>query len=87
MEPYRNLDADSSVVAYEIGADFIRVRFSDGSIYLYTHASAGSRNIEHMKQLAQRCANDHDLYRCLEPRRAWRAKPGRWIVGRFMQPV
>ena len=52
MERYRNLGGDSGVVAYEIGADFIRVQFSDGSIYLYTNASAGPRNIEHMKQLA-----------------------------------
>lgn len=53
MERYRNLGGDSSVVAYEIGHDFIRVRFSDGAIYLYTYASAGSQNIEHMKQLAR----------------------------------
>jgi hypothetical protein len=53
MERYRNLGGDSSVVAYEIGHDFIRVQFSDGAIYLYTYASAGSQNIEHMKQLAR----------------------------------
>lgn len=53
MERYRNLGGDSSVVAYEIGSDFIRVQFSDGSVYMYTYASAGSANIEHMKQLAR----------------------------------
>jgi hypothetical protein len=52
MERYRNLGGDSGVIAYEIGADFIRVEFSDRSIYLYTYASAGSHNIERMKQLA-----------------------------------
>ncbi len=52
MERYRNLGGDSGVVAYESGPDFIRVQFSDGSIYLYTEASAGSYNIETMKQLA-----------------------------------
>lgn len=52
MERYRNLGGDSGVAAYEIGADFIRVQFSDGSIYLYTYTSAGSSNVEHMKQLA-----------------------------------
>jgi hypothetical protein len=53
MERYRNLGGDSGVIAYEIGSDFIRVQFSDGSVYLYTYASAGSHNIEHMKQLAR----------------------------------
>lgn len=54
MERYRNLGGDSSVIAYEIGSNFIRVQFSDGSVYLYTYASAGSHNIEQMKQLARR---------------------------------
>lgn len=53
MERYRNLSGDSGVVAYEIGSDFIRVQFADGAIYLYTYASAGSHNIENMKQLAR----------------------------------
>ncbi len=53
MERYRNLNGDSGVVAYEVGPDFIRVQFSDGAIYLYTNASAGAHNIEHMKQLAK----------------------------------
>ena len=52
MERYGNTGGDSGVVAYERGADFIRVQFSDGSIYLYTHAVTGSDNVEHMKQLA-----------------------------------
>jgi hypothetical protein len=52
MEHYKNLGGDSGVVAYENGSDFISVQFSDGSVYLYTYASAGAQNIEHMKQLA-----------------------------------
>lgn len=52
MERYKNLGGDSNVVAYEEGIDFIRVQFSDGAIYLYTYASAGPSNIEHMKNLA-----------------------------------
>ena len=52
MTPYRNLGGNSGVRGYEIGTDFIRVQFSDNSIYLYTYASAGSQNIEHMKRLA-----------------------------------
>lgn len=53
MERYANLGGNSGVVGYEIGNDFIRVQFSDGSIYLYTYASAGADNIEQMKRLAR----------------------------------
>lgn len=53
MERYRNLGGDSGVAAYEVGNDFIRVMFSDRSVYLYTDASAGSHNIREMKRLAR----------------------------------
>ena len=53
MKPYENLGGNSGVVTYENGPDFIKVQFSDGSIYRYTYASAGSDNIECMKQLAE----------------------------------
>lgn len=52
MEKYKNFGGDSAVVAFEIGEDFVRVQFSGGHIYRYTNVSAGSQNIEHMKQLA-----------------------------------
>ena len=54
MQSYANRGGDSGVVGYETGTDFIRVQFHDGAIYLYTHASAGSGNIDTMKDLAQR---------------------------------
>jgi hypothetical protein len=49
-----NVNGDSGVTAYEIGDDWIRVRFSTGAVYLYTAASAGTANIERMKVLAAR---------------------------------
>lgn len=52
MIQYKNLRGDSGVYAYEIGNDFIKVQFRDGSIYLYNNASAGSSNISQMKMLA-----------------------------------
>lgn len=52
MERYRDIDGDSGIAGYENGPDYIRVKFSDGSVYLYTYASAGSDNIEDMKRLA-----------------------------------
>lgn len=53
MVPYANRGGDSNVAAYEAAADFIRVEFKDGSVYLYTYASAGEANIERMKELAR----------------------------------
>ncbi len=58
MERYANRGGDSGVFGYEIGDDFIRVQFSDGAIYLYTYASAGTHNVERMKDLAN---NGHGL--------------------------
>jgi hypothetical protein len=52
MKSYANVDGDSNVTAYEYGDNWIRVKFSDGSIYEYTHSSAGQHNIDTMKRLA-----------------------------------
>ena len=52
MERYRNRGGNSGIVAYEKGPSSITVKFSDGAVYLYTNQSAGSTNIEYMKQLA-----------------------------------
>ena len=35
------------------GPDFIRIRFTSGSIYLYTYDSACEEDIEEMKELAK----------------------------------
>ncbi len=53
MQQYKNIGGDSHVLAYEIGDDFVRVKFLDEAIYLYTDGSADSSNIEEMKKLAQ----------------------------------
>lgn len=52
MERYRDINGDSGVFAYDAGADFIRVQFRDGSVYLYTEASAGAASIAQMKRFA-----------------------------------
>ncbi len=54
MTRYGNLGGDSNVLAFETGPDSITVMFSGGARYLYTSASAGLANIEHMKRLAVR---------------------------------
>lgn len=52
MEKYKNVQGNSAVRAYQIGADFISVRFDDLKVYTYTYRSAGSHSIETMKKLA-----------------------------------
>ena len=53
MTRYGNLHGNSGIAAYEAGAKFIRIRFTSGSIYLYTYESAGKDDIEEMKELAK----------------------------------
>jgi hypothetical protein len=53
MERYANLGGDSNVYAYELGADYTRVQFMDGSVYLYNVISAGWDNIRQMHMLAR----------------------------------
>ena len=52
MERYGNRGGDSGVSAYEIGSDYIRVRFSSGSTYTYSYRKAGQRHVDAMKRLA-----------------------------------
>ena len=52
MIRYRNLNGDSGIAGYETGADFIRIVFRTGSVYLWTVASAGRLHIERMTKLA-----------------------------------
>lgn len=52
MIPYKSITGkQSGVTAYEIGKDFILVKFN-AEKYLYTYTSAGSKTIETMKSLA-----------------------------------
>jgi hypothetical protein len=53
METYKNLSGSSGVAAFDFGTDYIRVRFTTGAIYIYSHSSAGMRHIEQMKILAK----------------------------------
>lgn len=54
MERYRNTGRDSGVSAYEIGADYIKVKFSGTSrTYTYSYRKAGSSHVETMKGLAR----------------------------------
>ncbi|MBI5358207.1 hypothetical protein HZB69_01085 [Candidatus Amesbacteria bacterium] len=52
MNRYLNLGGDSNISAYELGSDYIKVQFNDGSVYLYTYSSAGQQDVNKMKELA-----------------------------------
>ena len=54
MTKYKNLGGESGIIAYEIGADFIRLQFEDKEIYLYTEDSTGTEHIAKMKELAEK---------------------------------
>ena len=54
METYKDINGDSGVSAYEIGNDYIKVKFKHGNdIYLYTYARPGAEHVERMKELAK----------------------------------
>ena len=53
MKRYGNRHGNSGIAAYETGARFIRIRFTSGSVYLYTYNSTGEDDIEEMKALAK----------------------------------
>jgi hypothetical protein len=54
MEIYRNSGGDSGVSSFEIGSDYITVKFS-GSFrsYRYSYRKAGHNHVETMKRLAR----------------------------------
>lgn len=53
MERYANLGGGSSVWGFEIGDTWIKVQFTDYSIYTYSYGKAGMGNVETMKRLAR----------------------------------
>ena len=52
MERYLNLSGDSGITHYEVGTDFIRVRFQRGTTYRYSHLRPGQHHVDRMKALA-----------------------------------
>lgn len=55
MERYRNYGGGSGVSAYEIGFDYIKVKFSGTArTYTYSYRKAGRSHVEQMKVLALR---------------------------------
>ena len=46
MTDYKNLGRESGIIAYEIGDDFIRLKYEDNEVYLYNVESTGEEQIE-----------------------------------------
>ena len=53
MQPYKNLSGACGVVAYEIAAESITVRFNSGTVYRYDHHRPGAAHVAEMQRLAQ----------------------------------
>ena len=54
MQRYRNQSGSSGIVAYELGEEYIDVKFVNGEVYHYTSRRPGPRDLQHMKELAVR---------------------------------
>ncbi|QMT61834.1 hypothetical protein [Legionella sp. PC997] len=53
MDAYQNKSGVSCVVAYEIGSDFIKVKFQKNNcVYLYNNQIPGATHVEAMKKKA-----------------------------------
>ncbi|KTD63652.1 hypothetical protein Lsan_1085 [Legionella santicrucis] len=54
MEAYRNSSGSSGVELYEIGVDYIIVKFKNSTYaYHYTYKKPGVHDVEEMKNLAK----------------------------------
>jgi hypothetical protein len=53
VKPYRNLSGDSGVVGYEIGRNFIRIRFKSKEDYRYELGRVGRKHLDAMRKLAE----------------------------------
>lgn len=52
MPVYDNLSGDSDVYSFDLGKDFIIVRFTTNESFLYTYLTSGAQHIENMKSFA-----------------------------------
>jgi hypothetical protein len=52
MIPYKNLHRLSSILAYELGDESIRIEFVSGAVRDYTYENVGRDHVEAMKKCA-----------------------------------
>lgn len=53
MKRYKDKSGNSGVAFYEAGDDYIIVRFTGNTTYLYTHQKPGKQHVARMKMLAE----------------------------------
>ena len=54
MERYLNAGGDSGISAYELGSEYVSVKFSNtGKVYTYSYSRAGKWHVDQMKILAK----------------------------------
>jgi hypothetical protein len=53
MKPYRTTSGDSGVVGYEIGRNYIRIRFRSNGDYTYEAGRVGRRHLTEMQRRAE----------------------------------
>jgi len=55
MQVYQNLKGDSGISHYEIGTDYVAVKFKGSAgMYVYKTRRVGKSHVERMKTLAQK---------------------------------
>lgn len=52
MKKYKNLSGKSTVAAFEIAKDYMKVGFTNHNVYRYSNQSVGHETIKQMKTLA-----------------------------------
>ena len=52
LERYRNLNGDSGIDSFEVGTDFIVVKFKTGATYIYNYEKPGRQKTEEIKRRA-----------------------------------
>lgn len=52
MKRYNSTSGTSGILAYELGAESIKIVFRDGEVYLYDYEVPGKEHVEQMKKLA-----------------------------------
>jgi len=53
MKKYKNISGSSGITAYETGPDWIKVKFTSGTVYKYNYSKPGRHHVEKMKSLAE----------------------------------
>ena len=51
MQPYKDIDGDPGVAAYEIGPGSITVQFLKGGTYLYDGSKPGAHHVAEMQSI------------------------------------